>query len=143
MFIVLGVPLTAQRGGGPYRPRPADLRIPSKASRPQSQRAAQIYNKACTVCHGLDGAAEKWGPRSARGAPQRDAKRAEIFDVIKNGIPATGMPPFAGSDDDDIWKVTAYIQALRGTAIDAPMPATSPSGEASSGARRNAASATW
>jgi mono/diheme cytochrome c family protein len=60
----------------------------------------------------------------ALGAPARRyalATDAQIFDAIKNGIPATQMPRFGGRlADNDIWKVAAYIRGLRGTAIDAP-----------------------
>src|SRR6266511_3802569 len=81
-----------------------------------------IYNRTCTTCHGPDGAGGEMGP--ALGAPGRryaQATDAQIFDAIKNGIPATQMPRFGGRlQDDDVWKVAAYIRGLRGTAIDAP-----------------------
>jgi putative heme-binding domain-containing protein len=54
---------------------------------------------------------------------------SEIFGAIKNGIPATGMPPMPDLSDEQAWKVTAYIQALRGTAIDAPTPGNAAAGE--------------
>ena len=48
---------------------------------------------------------------------------AQIFDAIKHGIPGTVMPAHAGKlSDDQIWKITAYVKGLRGTAIDAPSP---------------------
>jgi len=81
-----------------------------------------IYTRTCTTCHGPDGAGGEMGP--ALGAPGRryaQATDAQIFDAIKNGIPATQMPRFGGRlQDDDVWKVAAYIRGLRGTAIDAP-----------------------
>jgi putative heme-binding domain-containing protein len=40
------------------------------------------------------------------------------------------MPPTPDLSDDDAWKMTAYIQALRGTAIDAPATGNVASGEA-------------
>ena len=65
----------------------------------------------------------KWGPRSdSKGGAARRETRRKFSTSIKNGIPATGMPPSPDLTNDEIWKVTAYLQALRGTAIDAPAP---------------------
>ena len=127
MCVSGGVSVAAQRGGGPP-PGPPN---PLEGQPAAIEEGRQIYNKACTVCHGLDGGAGEMGPalglegrRSALRGP------SEIFDAIKNGIPATGMPPAPDLPDQDIWKVTAYIQALRGTAIDAPTPGNAAAGDA-------------
>ena len=134
MFIVLGVSLTAQRGGGQGPSTgsgQAGTPNPVEGQPAAIEEGRQIFNKTCTVCHGLDGGAGEMGPAlglEVRRSATRNA--AEIFDVIKNGIPATGMPASADLTNDDIWKVTAYLQALRGTAIDAPAPGNVASGEA-------------
>jgi putative heme-binding domain-containing protein len=91
-----------------------------------------LYNGACTGCHGPNGEAGEIGP--GLGIPGRSYARntdAQIFDAIKHGIPATVMP--ANQDklnDDQIWKITAYVKGLRGTAIDAPSPGDMVHGEA-------------
>lgn len=80
-----------------------------------------IYDKACTVCHGRDGAAGDQAPAIA--APARRYLRitdAELYDAIMKGISGTLMPA-GGLTETDAWKVTAYLKALRGTAIDAPV----------------------
>jgi hypothetical protein len=43
-----------------------------------------------------------------------DAAPAELFWVIKNGINMTGMPSFklAGSKDDDLWLIVAFLKKL-------------------------------
>src|SRR5262245_17779140 len=90
-----------------------------------------IYNRTCTACHGADGAGGEMGP--ALGAPARryaQSTDAQIFDAIKNGVPSTQMPRFGGRlSDNDVWKVTAYIRGLRGTAIDAPAAGDAAGGE--------------
>lgn len=126
MVICLGASLTAQRGGGPP-PGPPN---PFEGQPAAIEEGRLIYNEACTGCHGLDGSAGEMGPAlglEGRRFALRSA--SEIFDSIKNGIPATGMPPTPDLSDQDIWKVTAYIQALRGTAIDAPTPGNAAAGE--------------
>jgi putative heme-binding domain-containing protein len=91
-----------------------------------------LYNGACTACHGINGAAGEIGPGLA--IPGRSYARntdAEVFDAIKHGIPATAMPAQQNNlDDDQIWKITAYVKGLRGTAIDAPSPGDVAHGEA-------------
>lgn len=127
MAMSLGVTLVAQRGGGPA----AGPSNPFEGQPQAIEEGRQIYNKACTVCHGLDGAPGEIAPAlglEGRRFATRDA--SEIFGAIKNGIPATGMPPSSDLSDQDIWKITAYIQALRGTAIDAPAAGNAAAGEA-------------
>jgi len=91
-----------------------------------------LYNGACTGCHGINGAAGEIGPGLA--IPGRSYARdtdAQIFDAIKHGIPETVMPAQQSKlNDDQIWKITAYVKGLRGTAIDAPSPGNMAHGEA-------------
>ena len=81
----------------------------------------ELYNKTCTACHGRDGAE---GDR----APSLDANRryfrlseAAIFDTVKNGIPGTVMPS-SPLPDAEVWKIVAFIRAIRGTASDNIVP---------------------
>ena len=122
-----GASLAAQRGGGP----PAGPANPLEGQPQAIEEGRQIYNKACTVCHGLDGAPGEMAPAlGLEGRRFATRNASEIFGAIKNGVPATGMPPASDLSDQDIWKITAYIQALRGTAIDAPTPGNASAGEA-------------
>ena len=110
----------------------------AQAVNPYTNNAAAVeegrglYNDACTSCHGADGAAGEIGP--GLGVPGRSYARttdAEIFDAIRHGIPATVMPANQSRlNNDQIWKITAYVRGLRGTAIDAPSPGDSVHGEA-------------
>jgi putative heme-binding domain-containing protein len=90
-----------------------------------------LYNSTCTGCHGANGVAGEIGPGLA--IPGRSYARtsdAQVFDAIKNGIASTVMPAHGGKlTDDQIWKITAYVKGLRGTAIDAPSPGDAVAGE--------------
>jgi putative heme-binding domain-containing protein len=81
-----------------------------------------IYNKTCTACHGANGAGGEFAPGLAvSGRIYANRTDAAVFSVIRNGIPGTAMPPHGDRlTVEQIWKVTAYIIGLRGTAIDAP-----------------------
>ncbi len=91
-----------------------------------------LFNSTCTSCHGPNGAAGEFGPGLA--IPGRTYARrsdAQIFDAIQHGIPGTPMPAHQSKlTDDQIWKITAYVHGLRGTAIDAPSPGDVAAGEA-------------
>jgi putative heme-binding domain-containing protein len=91
-----------------------------------------LFNSTCTSCHGANGAAGEFGPGLA--IPGRSYARTtdgQIFDAVAHGIAGTPMPAHQGKlTDDQIWKITAYVRGLRGTAIDAPSPGNVAGGEA-------------
>ena len=75
----------------------------------------ELYNKNCTVCHGLDGAPGDRAP--ALGAQRRYLRSSDedLFDAIKKGIQGTLMPA-SPLPDGDVRKIIAYIRSLRATA---------------------------
>src|ERR1700688_3470885 len=88
----------------------------------------EIYNRTCTVCHGLDGAAGGRGPGLGAGRSYVLRTDQAIFGAIEKGIPGTEMPA-AGLQPMDIWKVVAYIRSLRATASEAFVPGDVAQGE--------------
>jgi len=116
VLTLAGAPIYAQRGGqgnaGPPNPFAGNEQAVAEGR--------DIYNRACTACHGAEGTAGDRAP--ALAAPGRRYLRQadrELFDTIQKGIPGTTMPP-TGLSETDAWKVAAYVRALRGTAIDTP-----------------------
>ncbi len=127
---IASVSVLAQRGAGPGAG--ADV-VNAAIGNPQAvAEGEKLYNQTCTACHGRDGNGGELGPPIA--TPNRRYLRRtdpEVFDAVKNGITGTQMPPFSSQmPDDAIWKITAYIHGLRGTAIDAPSQGNAASGEA-------------
>ncbi|HUP40557.1 MAG TPA: c-type cytochrome [Vicinamibacterales bacterium] len=128
-MLFAGITVSAQRGaglGGAAQPHPA-------IGDPQAiAEGEKLYNETCTSCHGKDGTGGELGPPVA-AQNRRYLRRTdqEIFDTIKNGITGTQMPPYGGRfTDDQVWRVTAYIHGLRGTAIDTPAAGDVAGGEA-------------
>jgi len=76
-----------------------------------------LFNKLCTVCHGVDGVAGDRGP--AMAASRRYLRRTdeELFHAIQDGIPGSQMPPM-GISEDDAWKIVVWIRSERAKAID-------------------------
>jgi len=127
-LLFVSVALSAQRGGGPgggAQPHPAI------GNRDAIAEGEKLYNEACTACHGKDGTGGELGPPVA-AQNRRYLRRTdqEIFDTIRNGIEGTQMPPFSGQyNDDQIWRISAYIRGLRGTASDTPSAGDVAAGE--------------
>jgi putative heme-binding domain-containing protein len=127
-LLLTGITLTAQRGGGPPAGAKAHPAIGNKEAIAEGEK---LYNETCTSCHGKDGTGGELGPPVA-AQNRRYLRRTddEIFDAIKTGITGTQMPPFSGQfNDDQIWRITAYVRGLRGTAIDTPSAGNVANGE--------------
>ena len=75
---------------------------------------------ACVMCHGeqgdgkgLMGAALVPPPRNFTcGAMMRDISDGQLFWIIKNGSPGTGMMSFASLPDEHVWQLIHYIRSL-------------------------------
>lgn len=75
---------------------------------------------ACVMCHGeqgdgkgLMGAALVPPPRNFTcGAMMREIPDGQLFWIIKNGSPGTGMTAFGGLPDEQVWQLVQYIRSL-------------------------------
>ena len=116
--------LMGQRGAGAGPPNPF-LGNAQAVSEGES-----LYNKTCTTCHGSGGGGGEIGPAIVSGDRlDIGVSDAQTFNIIKNGVAGTPMAP-QRLPDSDIWKIVTYIHALRGTAIDNPLPGDVAHGEA-------------
>jgi len=74
----------------------------------------------CALCHGEHGdgrgvmsAAMRPPPRDFTcGETMHTLPDGQLFWIIKNGSPGTGMPAFAGMPDEQAWQIIQYIRAL-------------------------------
>ncbi|MBL8237910.1 MAG: c-type cytochrome [Bryobacterales bacterium] len=125
--VVFSGPAQGRRGGRRIRFDPAEARA-----------GAELYNRSCTMCHGLNGAAGDRAP--ALGAQRRYLRSTseELFDAVKNGIKGTGMPGSPLSEAD-VRKMVAYIHSLRATAVDVEVPGNPANGQQLFQAKANCA----
>ena len=96
----------------PLAPTPANLaagkRLYEQAARPL----------ACQSCHGVKG--DGLGPLGAAFAvpprnftcvqTMKEIPDGQLFWVIRNGVPAAGMPPYRDLSDEEIWQLVSYLR---------------------------------
>ena len=82
---------------------------------------ANVYNRSCASCHGKTGqgdgpAAKQLTPppsNLADGEWKHGTSDAEIFTVIRNGVPKTAMKGFAYKmTEHEIWDVINYVRSI-------------------------------
>ncbi|HYM10765.1 MAG TPA: c-type cytochrome [Bryobacterales bacterium] len=120
--VVLVAAAPAQQRSAPPKKNPLG------SSEQAVREGREIYNRSCTGCHGLNGAAGERGPALAGGRDYVRSTDGSIFEAVQTGIPGTQMPP-SGLETMDIWKVVAYIRSLRASASDAFVPGDAAHGE--------------
>lgn len=74
----------------------------------------QTFENRCAGCHGLDGRGGERAPDIARrtAAPRRSD--AALAQIIRDGLPSTGMPAFSTLDDSNLRALVAYLRFLQG-----------------------------
>jgi putative heme-binding domain-containing protein len=87
------------------------------------------YNSTCTACHGMDGGEGERAPALVGERRFFRLSEGALYDTIKHGIPGTAMPAMTISDDD-IWKIVAFIRAMRSSASEADVPGDVEHGQA-------------
>lgn len=102
------------------------LTVPALAQTPAEQGKA-VYDRHCTACHGPNGTAGERAPAivisGATGALRGERSEAQILNIVREGVPGSGMPAWKGRlTEVEIASIGAYVHALRGTALDNPWP---------------------
>jgi cytochrome c oxidase cbb3-type subunit 3 len=114
-LLLIASPALAQSAANPFTGN-ADAIAQGKA----------VYDKNCTACHGANAGAGDRAPAivNASATSMRGARSdAQLLAIVRGGIPGTAMPAWGTRlSSDEILKLGAYIHALRGTALDAPLP---------------------
>lgn len=90
---------------------------PSRQPKPttDSARGKQSFAGACAGCHGLDGKGGERAPNIADRPSLQRLSDAQLFHIIQNGIPGTGMPAFHSLESTQIKTLVAYLRTLQGT----------------------------
>ncbi|MBI2688892.1 MAG: PQQ-dependent dehydrogenase, methanol/ethanol family [Acidobacteria bacterium] len=76
------------------------------------QAGKSAYLSRCVGCHGEDGSGGGHGPGILNVRASRVVSRQALLDVIRNGIPAAGMPAFA-LPANEVEAIADYVTVLR------------------------------
>lgn len=104
-------------------PSRAQFAAPTPAPRNSaSARGKQTFVSTCAQCHGLDGKGSERGPNISDRASVQRLSDSQLFRVIENGVPGTGMPPFGSLQKSQIRELVAYLRILQGANKTAALP---------------------
>jgi cytochrome c oxidase cbb3-type subunit 3 len=81
----------------------------------------QAFESRCAGCHGLDGRGGERAPDIALNRKTRQRSDDELTQIVRRGLPETGMPPFA-SLGSNVKNVVAYLRQLQGKNESARFP---------------------
>ena len=119
---LLGVSLFAQD-----KPPEKKITNPFGKDKAAAEAGRVQFNSGCAVCHGPTG-------QGGRGSRLADIERvqkmadARMFEVIKEGVAGTQMPPSSLSDSQ-IWQMVSFIRSLNLSAVEQDVPGDSSAGE--------------
>jgi len=100
----------------------AQEKSPAQVSSQMLADARQTYDSVCAACHGLDGRGSERGPNIASRPETVQRTDAELAQVVSNGKPSGGMPPFASLGPEKITAMVAYLRTLQGRGNNTPLP---------------------
>jgi len=94
-------------------------RLASKSSGQGSAVAAagrKSYETHCAMCHGLDARGGEHAPGIANSREVQGKSDKALFQIIRGGLPAGGMPSFPNLSENQIEAVVKYLRSLSGAA---------------------------
>ena len=91
----------------------ADGPSPEKPAASPASAVAEVYKAKCQVCHMEDGNSPLEPMNFADGKWKNGSTRAELAQIISEGVPATAMLPFKEQlSAAEITKLAAYVRAF-------------------------------
>lgn len=99
-----------------------------EANQFDAQIGGRIYLNNCVYCHGPDGN-QVPGIDLGHGHFKHATTDAEIVDIIRKGIPGTGMPAQTNMPEQQVHYIVAYLRSL----AEEPASDLPPGGDASRG----------
>ena len=116
-------------------PPPEATVNPLAASATAAADGRKLFSTTCQICHGADGQGDRdrGGATLNRPGLKHGDGDADIFRVIRGGVPGSLMPSFSFLSERQAWELVAYIHSLQGPTQGAaapPVPGNAAAGEA-------------
>ena len=109
----------------------ASQNLEQKGLKVESASGKQTFSSTCAGCHGLDGKGSERAPSIADRPNVQRLSDSQIFRIIENGIPGTGMPAFHSLERSQIKAVVTYLRTLQGTKKTVKLPGSPERGKTS------------
>ena len=122
LFMLLGVPVRAQD-----KPSEKKIANPFGKDKAAADAGRAQFNSGCAVCHGPTGQGGR-GSRLSEIERVQKMPDARIFEIIKEGVAGTQMPPSSLSDSQ-IWQMVSFIRSLNLSAVEQTVPGDAAVGE--------------
>lgn len=74
----------------------------------------QTFTSVCAACHGLDGRGSDKAPGIIGNPKTHRRSDAELFRIVSEGKPGTGMPAFRSLTSAQVRSVVRYLRAMQG-----------------------------
>jgi putative heme-binding domain-containing protein len=98
--------------------RADDLKPQAGTTQPE---ARQTFAALCAGCHGLDGSGTQRAPNIAAGARVQTLSASDIYRIISDGVPGTGMPSFRSLGEARVKLLVEYVKQFQGTRTSTPL----------------------
>ena len=95
---------------------------------PDLARGQKVYAEHCVGCHGADFRGTDQGPGLTGNPRVRRMSLQRLRNIIKNGIPNTGMPPF-DFPAQDLDALAPFVRSLNSQAAGSNVPGNPAAGE--------------
>ena len=86
----------------------------SKPAQQSNNDGKLIFESICAGCHGLDGRGGERGPDIATRQQAVQLSDGKILEILREGRPAAGMPPFASLGGMKLKALLGYLRSLQG-----------------------------
>ena len=88
----------------------------------------QTFAARCASCHGLDGRGGQRAPDISARPDIRQLSDAALLQIIRQGVPGTGMPAFRALGNPRIQGVIQHLRKLQGQGVTSAAPGSSEAG---------------
>ena len=128
-WIVFGllIPLLMVPAIGQDKPPEKKIANPFDKDKAAVETGRVQFNSGCAVCHGPTGQGGR-GSRLADIERVRKMPDARMFEIIKEGVVGTQMPP-SPLTDNEIWQLISFVRSLNLSAVEQDVPGDVAAGE--------------
>jgi PQQ-dependent dehydrogenase (methanol/ethanol family) len=100
----------------------------SPAGAPSLEEGRKVYAERCVGCHGADARGTDQAPGLAGNSRLRNQSVRKLSDLIRNGIPGTGMPAF-DLPARELDALANFVHSLNGEAAASEVPGNQAAGK--------------